>query len=96
VEQASQLASFSSQTEKKWGDRVGENQRCPPGFPAVSARRAALFGRIVRSSRAGAGGGRSELIRVGGIVQRRLHTGAGRQRGVEVEKKRTPEKATEE
>lgn len=30
------------------------------------------------------------------IVQLRLHTGTGRHRGVEVEKKRTPEKATEE
>lgn len=66
------------------------------GVPAVSARRAALFGRIVRSSRAGLGGGRNALIRFGDIVQLRLHRGPGRQRGVEVEKKRTPEKATEE
>lgn len=78
----------------KKGDGDGENRICPPGFAAVSARRAALLVRIVRSSRAGVRGARRGLIRVGVIVQLRLHTGTGRHSGIEVEKKRTPKKAT--
>lgn len=58
VEQASQLASLCSQAEREEGEREGENRRFRPGFAAVSARRAALLGRIVRSSRAGVGGAR--------------------------------------
>ncbi len=49
----------SAATLREKGEREGENRGCPPGFTAVSARRAALLARIVRSSRAVVGGAKN-------------------------------------
>lgn len=81
VQQTNQLASLCSLNEggKKEGDRDGENRKFPPGFAAVSARRAPLLGQIVTSSRVGVGGDEGGgLIRVEVVEQLRLHTGKHR------------------
>lgn len=56
AELASQLSCREKQPEsEKWRQEWWENQGCPPGKAAVTARRAALLGGVNRSSRDGRG-----------------------------------------
>lgn len=82
-----QLVSLCSQNERK--GREGENRGCSPQSVPAEQRSSVGLSAAAEPVSVELGDG---LIRLGVIVQLRLHTGAGRHRGVEVERKRTPKR----